>query len=246
MENLVNLYNGKIPVVRTWDIWQGFGYKRHDYLKTVVLKNRSSFEEFGQVFMAIVDGINKREKGRPDESFLLNEEQFTLLVTLAKNTPEAVELKIRVVKEFFRMRTALAQTVSNRKNEDWKNTRKDGKQVYFQKTDSIKAFVDYAIEQGSKSAKMYYANLAKMENAALFIFEQKYPNLREVMSIRQLMQVATADQIIEKALADGMVQKLHYKDIYLLAKDRVIQFSNIIGKSQVIALLENNKQDLLN
>lgn len=57
-----------------------------------------------------------------------------------------------------------------------------------------------------------------------------------------MLKVATADQIIEKALEDGMEQKLDYHDIYQLAKERVIQFSNIIGKSQVIALLEQDKQ----
>ena len=55
------------------------------------------------------------------------------------------------------------------------------------------------------------------------------------------MQVATADQVIEKALQDGMNDKLLYKDIYVLAKERVIAFSNIIGKSLVIELQENKR-----
>jgi Rha family phage regulatory protein len=117
--------------------------------------------------------------------------------------------------------------------------RKDSKVVYLQKTDVIKQFVNYATEQGSKSANMYYQNLAKMENKALFLIEQKYPNVREVLHIRQLMAVSAADQIVEKALSDGMDKKLPYKDIYELAKDRVIQFAGIIGKSQVIEMLEN-------
>ena len=245
MENLVSLYHGKEARVKTWDIWRGFGYSHHRYLKEIVTKHKQLFEEKGSLFSVAGDTLNKKVKGRPDESYFLNERQFMLLVMLSKNTVESIDLKNRIENEFFRMRQALSQFTNNRKNEDWQNVRKDGKAVYLQKRDTIKSFVDYATEQGSKSADMYYANLAKMENAALFIFEQKYPNLREVMSIKQLMQVATADQIIEKALEDGMNQKMHYKDIYPLAKDRIIQFSNIIGKSMITEFLAIEKQDSL-
>jgi hypothetical protein len=199
-----------------------------------------SFLKYGKVLEALQSASNKK-KGGQEKSYFLNEEQFMLLVTISKTTPESIELKMRIVNEFFRMRNALAQAMANRSNQDWVSSRKDGKRVYFQKTDVIKTFVDYATEQGSQSAKLYYCNIAKMENAALFILEQKYPNVREFLNVRQLFQIATADQIVEKALQDGMEQKLNYKDIYALAKERVIQFSNIIGKSLVVEMQENLK-----
>jgi len=240
MENLIELYHGKEPRVKTWDLWRGFGYKEHRMLKLVITKNIGLFEERGQVISATVVAETKKS-GRPDESYFLNERQFTLLIMLVKNTPESVEIKSRVEKEFERMRKALASLATQKSTLDYHAARKNGKQVYLQKTDVIKQFVAYATAQGSQSAKMYYTSIAKMENSALFFVEQKYPNLREMLNVRQLMQVATADQIVEKALQDGIEQSLHYKDIYKLAKERVIQFSEIIGKSQVIALLEQNR-----
>ena len=240
MGALVALYAGKEGRVKTWDLWQGFGYKEHRTLKRIISENLAEFESRGLVISASTDAEIKKGKGRPDESYFLNERQFILLVMLAKNTPESVELKSRVEVEFHKMRSQLAKMAV--KSPDWQQVRKDGKVVYHQKTNIIKTFVEYATEQGSQSAKMYYKNLATMENKALFLVEQKYPNLREILNVKQLMQVATADQIIEKALEDGMEQKLDYHDIYQLAKERVIQFSNIIGKSQVIALLEQDKQ----
>lgn len=236
MNSLVELYKGKEPRVKTIDLYKGFGYFEHRTLKRVILKNRDEFKKRGALVSASTNAENK--KGRPDESYLLNERQFILLVMLVKNTPESVELKSRVEIEFSSMREKLAHILSTRSSDDWKNIRKDGKTVYFQKTNIIKNFVDYATEQGSTSAGKYYINLATMENKALFLVEQKFPNLREVMNIKQLMQIATADQIVEKALQDGMSQNLHYKDIYLLAKDRVVKFSEIIGKSQVIAMTD--------
>ncbi len=50
------------------------------------------------------------------------------------------------------------------------------------------------------------------------------------------MQVSTADDVIEKALREGMDKKMPYKDIYKLAKDRVVSFADIIGKSHVHSL----------
>ena len=249
MEKLVSLYQGKEARVSTFNIFAGFGYKEHRSFKMVIFKNREKFEARGKLFAATVVAANKKKKGGQEQGYLLNERQFRLLVLLAKNTPESIDLKEKIDNEFERMKNALAQATANRSNQDWVNSRKDGKQIYLQKTDVIKSFVDYATEQGSESAKLYYRNIAKMENAALFILEQKYPNVREFLNIRQLFQIATADQIVEKALQDGMTQKLHYKDIYQLAKDRVIQFSNIIGKSLVIEFQQKkliNEQDTLN
>lgn len=237
MNNLVELYQGKEARVSTFLIFNGFGYTEHRAFKKLISKNMDSFLKYGQIFEAFQNALNKKRGGQ-DKSYFLNEKQFMLLVAVSKTTPESLILKMRIIDEFLRMRKALAQMASTRTSEEWQHVRSDGKAVYHLKTDVIKTFVDYATSQGSKSANMYYTNLAIMENRALFLIEQKYPNVREVLNIKQLMQVATADQIVEKALVDGMKQGLPYKEIYTLAKDRVIQFSNILGKSLVIEMLE--------
>ena len=241
MSTLVKLYNGKEGRVGTFDIFKSFGYNKHDFLKAVIFKNRALFEEKGPIIVTSVNVTIKKKRGRPDESILLNERQFILLVLLAKNTPEAINLKNRIEIEFFKMRDALAKAALLRLSEEWKEARNGGKDIYLQKTDNIKMFIDYAFSQGSTNAKQYYKNLANMENKALFLIEQKYPNIREMLNIKQLMQIATADQIIEIALAEGMKKGLHYKDIYSLAKDKIIQFSDIIGKSVVIDMIESKQ-----
>lgn len=180
--------------------------------------------------------------GRPLEYAKLTEIQATFLITLMRNSEKVIAFKEKLTTEFFRQRQIISQLVAQQKNPDWQNIRKDGKAVYHQKTNVIKQFVDYATEQGSQNAKNYYAGLAKMENSSLFFLEQKYKNVREILTIRQLMQVATADQIVEKALLDGMEQGLSYKDCYRLAKDRVTAFAEIIGKSPVQGLIEEHKK----
>ena len=229
MNDLVIIKND-VPVVSTFDLFSKMGYKEHRMLKKVITENLAAFEEFGFLQLQ-VQKPTKKEGGRPSESYLLNEDQFILLVLLAKNSPESVELKIRVSREFKRMKRTIANLLAQRQDPSWQNVRSDGKAVYLQKTDVIKQFVDYATAQGSVSASKYYMQLAKMENNALFFIEAKYSNLREIMTIKQLMQVATADDVIEKAIKEGMEAGMHYKDIYTLAKERIVSFANIIGRS---------------
>ena len=231
MNDLVIIKND-VPVVSTFDIYSRMGYKEHRKLKEVISAHREAFEELGKLPLER-EKPTKKEGGRPSESYLLNEDQFILLVLLAKNSPESVELKIRVSREFKRMKRTIANLLAQRQDPSWQNVRSDGKAVYLQKTDVIKQFVDYATAQGSSSAVKYYMQLAKMENNALFFIEAKFSNLREIMTIKQLMQAATADDVIEKAIKEGMDSGLHYKDIYKLAKERVIAFAGIIGKSLI-------------
>lgn len=174
--------------------------------------------------------------GRPTEYAKLNEMQTTFLITLMKNSKPVVAFKERLAREFFKQRQIISKLIFQRENSNWQNVRKDGKQIYLQKTDVIKDFVEYATKQGSQNAQKYYANLAQMENRALFFFEQKYKNMREVLTIKQLMQVATADDVIDKALKEGMEKEISYKECYKLAKKRIISFVEIIGQSPVLAL----------
>ena len=151
-----------------------------------------------------------------------------------------------MAKEFKRMKQTISNLIAQRQNPDWQNVRSDGKAVYLQKSDVIKEFVDYAKAQGSTSAERYYSNLAAMENKALFFIERKYKNMREIMTIKQLMQVATADQVVEKALNDGMTDNssLH-KDIYKgwQSLERSFHITEIIGKSQLHDLALESKND---
>lgn len=118
---------------------------------------------------------------------------------------------------------------------EWKQVRAEGKGDRRIETDAIKEFIEYAKSQGSKSAEKYYVNLSRMENKALFLVEQKYPNLRERLGISQLRTIQMADRIVAKALEDGMNQSLHYKEIYKLAKGQVETFAGCIGQSPVPA-----------
>ena len=87
--------------------------------------------------------------------------------------------------------------------------------------------------KGSTKAEMYYQNISKMENKGLFLIEEKFKNIREVLTGQQLQVLYSADQIVINALKDGMKNKMNYKEIYTLAKERIEVFASIIPKSIV-------------
>ena len=230
MENELVEIDGKKAFTNTLLIAEGCNVEHRAVMQ--LLKNHQKDTEILSTFEMRKFGT----KGRKGTVALLSEMQATFLVTLMSNGPAVLMFKQRLVKSFFKARKIISNLIQQRKDSDWQQVRKDGKKVYFQKTDIIKQFVEYATEQGSTEAQRYYANLAKMENSSLFFLEQKYKNLREVLTIKQLMQVSTADDVIDKALKEGMERNLDYHDCYKLAKDRIIAFVEIIGRSPVLDL----------
>ena len=136
------------------------------------------------------------------------------------------------------MRKTLLQAVTNRDNQLWLEERETGKLQRRSTTDRIKEFVEYAEKQGSRNAKMYYMNISKMENKALFFIEQKYPNIRELMTGRQLNVIRSADMIVEEAIIEGMESGKGYREIYQECRRRVEQFSAMVPRTMIPLAVE--------
>lgn len=228
MKDIVRLERD-IPVVSTLDIWEELGVE-HSAIIKMVRKYKTMFTELGTLGFEI-----RKSGGRPTPFCFLNEEQTTFLITLMKNSEVVVKFKLRLTKEFYRMKKFLADLASQRQNAQWLETRNAGKVKRREETDTIKRFVEYAVTQGSKNAERYYSNISTMQNKSLFFYEQKFKNLRDILNLQQLSVVICADGIVSKAIEDGMDQKLHYKEIYQLAKKRIESFAEIHGKTLIPA-----------
>jgi len=157
------------------------------------------------------------QQGKEQPLYILSERAFLVAMPFIGGK-KSRQGQVRLVDEFFRQRQVITNLTQQRNDPNWRKAKLDGKAVYHQKTDVIKQFIEYAKAQGSKSAEKYYTTLATMENKALFFLDQKFDNCREMLNVKQLMQIATADDVIEKALQDGMERKLFYKDIFQLTR----------------------------
>lgn len=223
--------------------------RTHQSIIKTIRQYNNEFKKFGLLRIEIHQQKNQNI-GRPLTIYHLNEEQLMFLIMNMRikndENDKVLEFKIKITKEFFKMRRTLLQLSTQQTNEIWLEQRKELKQIRKQTTDTIKKFVRYAKEQGSQNADRYYANITKMQNKALFFIEHKYKNIRDICNLKQLDELKQADEIIEKALEDGMDKEMFYKDIFKLAKKRVEIFSELKGKSIIpfferIGVNENEK-----
>lgn len=238
---IIKLENNE-PVVSTLDIAEGMG-QSHTTVFKLVRKFKSDLETI-RGFDILNAKTKSKKGGRPVSYCYLNEEQAAFLVTLMRNSKRVVSFKMKLTSEFFRMRKTLLDLASQKQNAEWLEKREVGKITRREETDTIKQFVEYATEQGSKNAKMYYVSISKMENKALFLLEQKFKNLRDILNLRQLATVDSADAIVTKALNDGMSKNLHYKEIYKLAKVRVELFAEVRGKTFIPSIQAEERRQI--
>jgi phage regulator Rha-like protein len=142
---------------------------------------------------------------------------------------KAAQWKEKLLKAFNRMERELAK---NHQNIEWKAARLQLKSVRRETTDRIKDFVEYATAQGSKNAKMYYANITTMEYKALGFLEQSKSaegNFRDTLDLLQISQLQLAEMLAANAISHGMQMKMHYRDIYAFAKQKVIDLAGSIS-----------------
>ena len=80
----------------------------------------------------------------------------------------------------------------------------------------------------------------------MFLIQEKFKNIRDVLTGQQLQVLRSADQIVIKAIKEGMSKNMNYKDIYVLAKERIEIFSSIIPKT-IVPMIEtkNIKEEQL-
>jgi len=229
MTSLITIENNE-PLASTLIIAKGFEV---DHKSVLQLVKKYETRLKAHCITTFHGRLLKNKKGRATEYFLLNESQTIFLVSLMRNTKIVVDFKDKLSKDFIKQKAILASISANLQNEEWKQLRTTGKLTRRHGTDTIKEFVEYATNQGSKNAKHYYSNITSMENKALFFLEQKFKNIRDILTGQQLGVISTADQIIEKALIGGMAKHLDYKEIYQIAKENINSFTDIIGKSKI-------------
>jgi len=122
MNELVEVVD-KEPRVSTFNLWKDFGYGEHRALKRMIDDNKNSFLEFGLMRFQNAKIESIRLRGRPEKGALLNEQQAMLLITMIRPSEEANVLKVRLIKEFFRLREELQK--SNKPNIYLEAIRKD-------------------------------------------------------------------------------------------------------------------------
>jgi Rha family phage regulatory protein len=182
--------------------------------------------ENSQTFFRSRDYTDVRGKKQPEVE--ITRDGFSLLA-MGFTGGKALQWKLRFIKAFNAME---AKLVKDSDKLEWKAARLGVKKVRKTFTDTVKNFVDYATKQGSQSAKMYYANITIMEYKALDLLERQKTsigNFRDTLDIMDIAFLSAAEMVAKVAIEQGMEQKMHYKEIYIFAKQKVTDYANSVS-----------------
>lgn len=216
---LVRKQNKKEVPVTTSKIISQETERTHKSIQKIITKYEEDFLEFGKV----VFQITPSEKNQPEKVYFLNESQFLLLITYMRNFKEkdkVRELKIKLIKEFERLRSVIQE----KETLEWKETRQIGKIENRNMTDAIKKFVAYAESQGSKNFARYYSNFQKLANKSVGIGNGK----RDLANHKRLFFLVAIMGIIEEKIYEGIQAGMFYKDIYKSCKGQIDKFEEFI------------------
>ena len=222
MNDLVVLQND-IPMVSSQLVGEKFG-KVHAKLMIDINKLHCS-ESFKVANYRTCSFTNKMN--RSFDGYMMTKDGFAFLC-MGFTGKKAGEWKEKYIKAFNSMEQSLLIKSSG---VEWKQARLQSIGARRSVTDQIAEFVKYATKQGSKSAAMYFANITKMEYKALELISknEKVPKgFRDTLDAMDLSFLTTAEYVARKALQDGMSSELHYKEIYIYAKQAVFNYANTV------------------
>lgn len=204
-------------------IAERFG-KRHknvlqaiDRLECSAVFNRLNFQP--------VDYIDA--KGETRRMIRMTRDGFMFLVMGFTGKPAAA-VKEYFIAAFNAMEKELRNQKVDTRNAECLEARAKGKLTRRELTDEIQDFVKYAMGQGSTQAERYYKNVTSMVYKALGMVDQVEP-IRDTLDTIGNVHLAAAESVAKRAIADGVEQGLHYKAVYTLAKERVLQYAALIG-----------------
>ena len=135
--------------------------------------------------------------------YLMNREFFTLLSMRFKGI-EALEWQVKFNDAFYQMEKRILQNEINGTDKDWIKSRTQLKIGRKEETDVIKKFVEYATDQGSKSAKFYYKHVTNATYKALGLMSQNKPKLRDSMNIYEVSQLILAEREARKLFSQNI------------------------------------------
>jgi len=172
--------------------------------------------------------IEDREyRGKKYKAYLLNRDCFILL-GMRFDTKKARQWQGKFIAAFNAMEQHILIADKNATDPKWLIQREQGKLARLEETDVIKEFVDYATNQGSKSAKFYYKHITNATYKALGLMAQSKPKLRDTMNLYEISELLLAERLAKKSLKKYMTIGRHYKDIYNSVKEDILSFGSVL------------------
>lgn len=211
MNELVYLKNDE-AVCDSLQVAEKFGKRHKNVLRSIggLLKN----EHTQQMFK--LSHYTDEQNGQRYPMYLMNRDGFSLLV-MGFTGQKALEWKLQYIKAFNSMEAFIREKAS----EAWLETRRTGQLTRQAETDIIKKLVEYAEDQGSEHAKMFYMTYSRLANKSIGVADRKQATIME------LNRLSMVENIILNQIREGMEKGLHYKEIYQECKAKIELFKSV-------------------
>lgn len=220
MVNLIELVKGE-PRTNSDLFSKEFGLVH----KNVLQRIDSFMAEISAVrFSEMFCEYERLVRGRHFKTYHMNRDGYMFLV-MNISTKKASEKKLAFIDAFNEMEKRILSLSNNSNDNEWLKVRSQSKALRLQQTDVIKDFVDYATNQGSKSAKFYYKHVTNATYKALGLIQHKKPKLRDTLDCMELSQLMVAENVAKQSIKKHMGNDEHYKDIFLLVKQDLIAYA---------------------
>lgn len=232
MKDLISVGKDGAMLVSSKTVAARFG-KRHDNVLQSI-KRLDCPDDFRALNYQECFYANDLANGKTQLAYNMTRDGFTILA-MGFTGKEAIAWKIKFLEAFKLMERELLKKSDKL---EWKQARLQGKEVRRSTTDTIAEFVEYAMKQNASSGiKHIFSTLTREEYKALGLLEkgEKVPTgFRDTLDILQISHLLIAERIARQWIQKGMDDGLHYKDIYQLAKSKIVAFADSLKLVQLI------------
>jgi len=149
-------------------------------------------------------------RGRRFPEYLVTRDGFSLLV-MGFTGAKALEWKLKYIQAF----NAMEAFIQERQSSEWLITRRQGKMVRRNETDTLANLIDYAQTQGSRNAERMYTVYSKLVNSLVGIESGQ----RDAVPYKTLLTIAFLEDMILHTVDEEMQKGTHYKGIYQQCKE---------------------------
>lgn len=193
MRNLIVLKNNE-PVIDTRDMAKGFDMQHRSIMRLIDIHIKS-INKFGKVRFE----ITPTESGQNQRHTYMNEAQATFIGTLMNNKGRAIEFKVELVTEFYRMKEYLQQHDT---------VRAIGKEIRKTLTDTINDSGENERMHGhgySSYTRMVYdvtglTPVFELYKGSMKARGMKVGDFRETLSPEELKRIELAESLIKPML----------------------------------------------
>ncbi len=179
-----------------------------DAIKKIHLRH---YEKLQQRYVEVVgDNLSPRPRDLGKKTSIFMYDERGILDVIRWSTTEVADQYFDWVYDIIQSIKKNGYYIASEKDNKWLGVRNESKQARRYETDQIKLFVEYAKEQGSKYADLYYMIFTKLINSKVGL----HGGQRDDISQETLLELKSLETLVKMKIRKLMDKKIPYKEIY--------------------------------